>query len=261
MSRQKSLKVGVEAMGADHTPSGVDCNTFLCNHSTHIRAMTIKDWRKQNLRAKNVQPAVLSAKLGKRTSYFYDLMNDPDKAFGEKSARDIEAGMGWESGELDREPGLDVVNTRATQKQDVTRIHQFDTGGAMGHGLVLRDQPGVIRSWNVSPEWLHQNVHRVTSVNNLRIVTGFGDSMRPIFNPGDPLIIDTGRTRADVDGIYFFRVGEEGFIKRLQRIPTADGMILRAKSENPRYDPFDIGPGMDFEVFGWVVKAWRGEDF
>lgn len=86
--------------------------------------------------------------------------------------------------------------------------------------------------------------------------------MKPLFNPGDPLLIDTGRTRADVDGIYFFRVGEEGFIKRLQRIPTAsNGMILRAKSENSKYDSFDIVKGMDFEVFGWVVKAWRGEDF
>lgn len=131
----------------------------------------------------------------------------------------------------------------------------------MGGGLVLRDQPGIIRSWAVSPDWMRQNVHRVTSSKNLVIVTGFGDSMRPLFNPGDPLLLDTGRTSADVDGIYFFRVAGEGFIKRLQRIPTANGLVLCAKSENPRYDAFDITEGMDFEVFGWVVKAWRSEDF
>jgi hypothetical protein len=144
---------------------------------------------------------------------------------------------------------------------DEVRIPQFNTGGKMGNGLVLRDQPGIIRSWAVSPEWLQHNVHRITSASNLVIVTGFGDSMHPVFKSGDPLLVDTGRRRADVDGIYFFRVGEEGYIKRLQRIPTSQGTVLRAKSENPRYDSFDILPGMDFEVFGWVVKAWCGEDF
>jgi len=149
----------------------------------------------------------------------------------------------------------------ASEPEGAVRITQFDTGGKMGHGLVLQDQPGVIRSWTVSPDWVQKNVHRITSPKNLAIVTGFGDSMKGVFNPGDPLLIDTGITRADIDGIYFFRVGEEGFVKRLQRIPTINGMILRAKSANPDYDPFDIVKGMDFEIFGRVVKAWESEDF
>lgn len=144
---------------------------------------------------------------------------------------------------------------------DAVRIHQFDTGGSMGHGLILQDQPGVIRSWTVSPDWIQKNVHRITNPKNLAIVTGFGDSMKGVFNPGDPLLVDTGVIRADIDGIYFFRVGEEGFVKRLQRIPTIDGVILRAKSANQDYEPFDIVKGMDFEIFARVVKAWKSEDF
>lgn len=140
-------------------------------------------------------------------------------------------------------------------------IPQFDTGGAMGHGVTLHDQPGVIRRWVVSADWIHHNVHRITSPKNLVIVTGFGDSMRPLYNPGDPLLVDRGINRADIDGIYFFRVNGEGFVKRLQRIPTIGGVIIRATSENPRYDAFEIVKGMDFEIFGRVVKAWRSEDF
>jgi hypothetical protein len=140
-------------------------------------------------------------------------------------------------------------------------IRQFDTGGSMGRGVVLAEQPGVIKEWRVSDRWVQENVHRVTSTKNLAIVTGFGPSMQPLFNPGDPLLVDRGINRADVDGIYFFRVGEEGFVKQLQRIPTANGLLLRAKSYNTLYDPFDIVPGMDFEVFGRVVKVWRGEEF
>lgn len=157
------------------------------------------------------------------------------------------------------EETLDAVAQPAAEG-DMT-IPQFDTGGAMGFGFTLQDQPGVIRRWVVSPDWLQQNVHRITSPKNLAIVTGFGDSMRPLYNPGDPLLVDRGITRAEIDGIYFFRVGGEGFVKRLQRIPTVDGMVLRAKSENSQYDSFDIVKEMDFEVFGRVVKAWRGEEF
>lgn len=159
-------------------------------------------------------------------------------------------------------PSSNVQSAPVVQisESEVT-IPQFETGGAMGFGFTLQDQPGVIRRWVVSPDWLQQNVHRITSAKNLAIVTGFGDSMRPLYNPGDPLLIDRGIDRADIDGIYFFRVGGEGFVKRLQRIPTVDGVIIRAKSENSQYDPFDIVKGMDFQVLGRVVKAWRGEDF
>jgi phage repressor protein C with HTH and peptisase S24 domain len=150
-----------------------------------------------------------------------------------------------------------AAEPRAAYKTDVT-IPQYATGGAMGGGLVLRDQPGLIHSWRVTPEWIQKNVHSITSPSNLAIVTGFGDSMRPLYNPGDPLLVDRGVKQVDFDGIYFFRIGNEGFIKRLQRIP---GVGLRAISENKAYEAWDIREGMDFEVFARVVKVWRGEDF
>ena len=125
-------------------------------------------------------------------------------------------------------------------------------------GLILRDQPGEIRGWEVTHEWLRKNVPNCTSVRNLAIVTGFGDSMRPLYNPGDPLLIDTGVTTVDFDAIYFFRVGDEGFIKRLQRIP---GNGLLAISENQSYRDWPITKEMDFQVFGRVIKIWRGDDF
>lgn len=145
---------------------------------------------------------------------------------------------------------------------DVFVIRQYDTGGSMGStGIVLHDQPGVIKEWRVTGDWLRLNVHHVTGYENLAIVTGFGPSMQPVFNPGDPLLVDTGVKRADVDGVYFFRVGTEGFVKQLQRIPTSRGMVLRAKSYNPLYDSFEITQDMDFEVFARVVKVWKSEEF
>lgn len=137
-------------------------------------------------------------------------------------------------------------------------ICQYDTGGAMGHGVVLQEQPGIIKEWRVSEEWLRLNVHRVTSHKNLAIVTGFGDSMKGMYNPGDPLLVDRGVRVVDFDAVYFFRVGSEGFVKRLQRIP---GEGILAISENKAYRDWTIKPDMDFEVFARVVKVWRGEEF
>lgn len=139
-------------------------------------------------------------------------------------------------------------------------IVQYQAGGAMGHGLILEEAPpGFIKSWRVDHEWLRHNVQHHTGVKNLCIVTGFGPSMKPRFNPGDPLLLDRGVTVVETDGIYFFRVGNHGFIKQLQRIPTEDGILLRAKSFNPDYDPFTITSKMDFEVFGKVLTVWRSE--
>lgn len=197
------------------------------------------------------------------------------KSFGEKVARKMELAYApdREPGWLDSFDGVHEDAAGASDHQSIPGAHakknettdivirEYGTGGSMGRGLVLQEQPGVIKEWRVSERWAQENVHRVTSYKNLSIVTGFGPSMQPLFNPGDPLLVDCGITRADVDGIYFFRVGDEGFVKQLQRIPTINGLILRAKSYNTLYDPFDITEGMDFEVFARVVKVWKGEEF
>lgn len=140
-------------------------------------------------------------------------------------------------------------------------IPQYNVAGAMGNGgLVLDEQPpGIIKSWQVDEQWLRMNVPANTGHHNLCIVTGFGSSMQPMFNPGDPLLMDKGAVDCRSDGVYFFRIGENGYIKQLQRIPTANGLVIRAKSMNPNYDPFDITDGMDFHVLGKILLTWRSD--
>ena len=50
----------------------------------------------------------------------------------------------------------------------------------------------------------------------------------------------------------------KGFIKRLQRVP---GEGYRVLSDNPKYETWTIKQGMDFEIFGKVIKVWKSEDF
>lgn len=145
--------------------------------------------------------------------------------------------------------------------EDSRVIPQYDVAGAMGNGgLVLEENPpGMIKGWSVDLDWLRLNLPANSGLGNLCIVTGFGSSMQPKYNPGDPLLMDRGITDVKTDGVYFFRIGEHGFIKQLQRIPTAAGIIIRAKSLNQSYDPFDITDGMDFHVLGKILMVWRSE--
>lgn len=153
------------------------------------------------------------------------------------------------------------VSPNAISASDSYQIFQYASGGSMGYGISLPDQPGVIQNWSVSREWLNKNIKTHSGVHNLCIVTGFGPSMQPMFNPGDPLLVDTGVQSVIADGIYFFRVGNEGFVKQLQKIPTECGLKYIAKSKNPDYDNFEITEKMDFEVLGRVVRVWCGTDF
>lgn len=160
---------------------------------------------------------------------------------------------------------LPTETSKLPQDEADLVITQFDTGGSMGHGFNLLDHPpGMIKSWRVDQEWLRLNVPVHTGVKNLAIVTGFGPSMRPMFNPGDPLLVDTGVKVVDHEGVYFFRVGDEGYIKLIQRVPefNGPGVILRIISKNPDFPPYDLSPkNPHFEVLGKVLTVWRSEQF
>jgi len=149
------------------------------------------------------------------------------------------------------------VNTALPDNSIIIKQYD-DVAGSMGSGIMLRDQPGQITEWMVTREWISKNIPTNSGKQNLRIVTGFGDSMRGMFNSGDPLIVDTGVKLVEYDAVYFFRVGNEGFIKRLQRVP---GKGLLAISENKAYESWYITDDMDFECFGRILKAWQSGEF
>lgn len=237
----------------------------------------MKDRIKEAIDAAKMTPADLARKTGASSGAVSFWLSGKTKALKAETAQAIQNATGYRaayivSGKLPKrvaEEGLaqtavmepQPVYAKTTDqigKESDLHIPHYDTGGAMGHGLVLKDQPGVIRGWTVNEEWLAKNARNYTAAKNLVIVTGFGDSMRPIFQPGDPLLVDTGVAAVDFDGIYFFRVGDEGFVKRLQRIP-GEGLV--AISENKAYRDWTVRPDMDFQVFGRVIKAWCGEDY
>lgn len=194
------------------------------------------------------------------------------KSFGEKKARALEIEARMPPDWLDEDHSVlelnqDVPSVAFSRRNSESKraddnafnLPQYrEVIGSMGRGVILKDQPGQITSLRVTNEWLAKNVPAHTGKNNLGVVTGFGDSMKGMYNSGDPLLVDGGVKSCDYDGVYFFRVGEEGFIKRLQRIPGQGILVI---SQNPEYRDWTITPDMDFEVFAKVLKVWESTDF
>ncbi|MFG0602716.1 helix-turn-helix transcriptional regulator [Delftia sp. WSY_4] len=216
--------------------------------------------------------AALARAIGKDASYINRLFYPQDKkgakGIGQelmdatRATFDLPRGF-WEMAPDEAQAALEFTSANAANvdqrpPRDEIVIRQYSTGGAMGGGLVLRDQPGVIKSWSVSSEWAQKNLPYVTAYDNLSIVTGFGDSMLGMFNPGDPLLVDTGVRECEFDGVYFFSVDGEGFIKRLQRIPGEGILVI---SENKKYREWYIKPGMNFQILAKVLRAWESKTY
>ena len=279
------------SMGSYYTDSYCECNTnsysTQAHTKSHNRNMKFSEWLRDQISEIGTNPTALARLvegLNQPTVKRVLSEENPDPRIGtvEKikeavaiarriaglppsSHMQFESKEGQSQAQQQGESALLLKFQRPSQlAQSLTdeyMIPQYAAGGAMGYGVTLPDQPGVIQNWSVSREWLEKNVRNHTSAKNLCIVTGFGPSMQPMYNPGDPLLVDTGVNSVVADGVYFFRVGTEGFIKQLQKIPTEDGLKYVAKSKNPDYDNFEITEGMDFEVLGRVVRVWCGTDF
>jgi len=151
---------------------------------------------------------------------------------------------------------MDFDESRTSESDDLY-IPQYDISGSMGNGRII-GQTGVVRALSVNTDWIRENLGGRKNIEGICVVTGYGDSMEPLFRSGDPLIVDTHIKEFVGDFPYFFRVGNEAYIKRLQRVP---GEGFRAISENKKYETWTVRPDMDFEILGRVIKVWFSTDF
>jgi phage repressor protein C with HTH and peptisase S24 domain len=134
-------------------------------------------------------------------------------------------------------------------------LRVMDVEASVGHDVSLSGRDNVIMNMVVDEGWLRRNAS-FSSPENLALVTGIGDSMRPTFEDGDPLLVDRAVTEIKLDAIYVLALRGELFIKRIQRRP--DGSFLMI-SDNRAYEPYHLADGErdQFQVLGRVVMAWN----
>ncbi|WP_414609765.1 LexA family transcriptional regulator [Stenotrophomonas pavanii] len=110
---------------------------------------------------------------------------------------------------------VDVVAISATD-QSYVRVQQLDGDADMGEGRINDDFPDIVRAMDFAPTYIRSVVGFVPAPGRLVLVTGRGDSMIPVINPGESLMVDTGVTSFDGDGIYLINTGNGQQVKALQ---------------------------------------------
>jgi phage repressor protein C with HTH and peptisase S24 domain len=123
---------------------------------------------------------------------------------------------------------------------------------SMGAGMTTEQTEYQVQSFETTRRWARSKLSKVTAMENVKIITGLGDSMSGLYEDGDTLFCDTGVSKVDIDAVFAFRYHDEPHIKRVQRIP---GGRLKMISDNPKYEPFvvDHGDRNDFEVLDRIV--------
>ncbi len=109
----------------------------------------------------------------------------------------------------------------------------------MGGEVVNDDYPEVIRAMDFTPSYIRSIVGFLPPPGRLVLLTGRGDSMVPVIQPGDTVVVDTGITSYDSDGLYLINMGNGHQIKRL-----LDRGVIHVASENKSYgEPFPMPEG------------------
>lgn len=134
-------------------------------------------------------------------------------------------------------------------------IPLLDVRGSMGEGGGLLQHPPTV------VEMVSANVHELrrrvsfSAPQNLRLITGYGDSMSPTFSDGDILLVDTGVTELKLDAVYTLQRDDELFIKRIQRLGDDRYLMI---SDNSLYRSVEIRPTEErYKVLARVVCVWN----
>lgn len=124
-----------------------------------------------------------------------------------------------------------------------------------GGGTYPPDSEIAVDHMRISENWLRRNL-TMSAPQNIRILQAFDDSMRPTFDDGDILFVDTGVTEIKLDAVYVLCIDDKLFVKRVL-LRSAEEMAV--KSDNPLYDPMVVNRARnDFAVLGRVIWVWNG---
>lgn len=141
----------------------------------------------------------------------------------------------------------------APQSNEYLEIPEYNIRFSAGHGAMLFEEGAAESSASYREDFfIKQNLNPKRCVR----VRVQGTSMQGVLWDGDVVLINRDEINV-IDGkIYALRIGEELYIKRLQKIP---GGQLKLQSENPDYDDVTVSIEEEVEIIGRIRdKSGRG---
>lgn len=142
--------------------------------------------------------------------------------------------------------------------RQVVEVPRYDVAGSMGHGTEPPEMNMVVENMSLDANWVRQNL-TYTRLDNLKLISGRGDSMAPTIRSGDAVLVDAGVTTVEDDAIYFFLMRGKLQIKRIQR--GLDGLTII--SDNTQYPAIEVPDDResDITVLAQIIYWWTGRSF
>ncbi|MCO7513739.1 phage repressor protein [Pseudomonas guariconensis] len=137
-------------------------------------------------------------------------------------------------------------------------IERFDASGSMGPGVEPPEVNTVVEHMGLDANWVRQNLV-YSATENLKLISGRGDSMAPTIRSGDALLVDIGVNSVESDAIYYFEMGGRLHIKRIQR--NLDGLTII--SDNTQYREITVPADRedDIRILAQIIYWWTGRSF
>jgi SOS-response transcriptional repressor LexA len=238
------------------------------------RMKMIDDIRRENMAAlaKEVGGvAALAEKLGRTeaqiSQWIHGSLLPSGKRRGMRSetARFIEQRTGKPLGWLDTDHTQSATAVHPVMEPSAAYLQNADkdaipvpvlaNAASMGPGSELLSEDVVAGTLLLTKSFVLYRV-QPSSPSALRFLHAYGDSMSPTLNSGDIVLVDTGITAIDIDGVYVLEAHGRLFIKRVRQ--RLDGSY-EISSDNPAHKTVDVLDGShEVRVIGRVLWAWNG---
>ncbi len=194
---------------------------------------------------RGVSLAGLSELVGRNPSYLQQFIRKGSpRRLAEDDRRKLAQFFGVSESELG---GTAEVSGAAHATNDWMAIDRIDLEASAGPGALANDE-APFDTFRFSRRWLvEQGLERAS----LSAITVAGDSMEPLLNDGDEILVDRS-PRAFRDGVHVVRLGDSLLVKRVASSGAGRFILL---SENTAYPPVEVEAD-ELEVIGRVV--WKG---
>lgn len=138
-------------------------------------------------------------------------------------------------------------------EETYVRIPEYDINFSAGPGSILFEETDAITTVSYREDWFIKEQLDPKQCVRAKIQ---GTSMQGVLWHGDTVLINRAEVSVTDGKIYALRIGNELYIKRLQKIP---GGTLKLQSENPDYDDVIVNENDEVEIIGRIRdKAGRG---
>lgn len=190
----------------------------------------------------------LSEMLGRNPAYLQQFIKrGTPRKLEEGDRRKLARFFGVDEAELSGVKDNSYAGAAAPQRFAYIEVPRIAVGASAGPGA-LADGEAPFDAFRFSRRWLAE---QGLEGAQLSAITVEGDSMQPLLNDGDEILVDTA-PRPFRDGIHVVRMADTLLVKR---VASAGGGQLALLSQNLAYPPVQVA-AEDVEIIGRVV--WKG---